>query len=60
MWAPVYGREQEGTHKGYPYIIWALQIGGEHFLGADAAKRAMYTEFAAYRYAEIGELGRIE
>ena len=41
-------------------FIWAVQTGGEPFLGADAAEKVMHTVFAAYKSAETGEMVRVK
>lgn len=41
-------------------FVWAVQTGGQPFLGADEAEKVMHTVFAAYESAESGEVVRVE
>ena len=40
-------------------FVWAVQTGGQPFLGADEAEKVMHTVFAAYESAETGEVLRV-
>ena len=53
------GREQEGTHEGYPYSTWPLQTGGTPFLDADAAEKDMHTVFAAHYSARNCQMVKV-
>ena len=57
-------RTPEGAQAHFAAVIdnfvWAVQTGGEPFLGADAAEKVMHTVFAAYRSAETGEMVRVK
>lgn len=41
-------------------FVWAVQTGGQPFLGADEAEKVMHTVFAAYESAESGEMVSIQ
>lgn len=40
-------------------FVWAVQTGGQPFLGADEAEKVMHTVFAAYDSAATGEIVKI-
>lgn len=57
-------RAPEGTQAHFEAVIdnfvWAVQTGGQPFLGADEAEKVMHTVFAAYESAETGEMVKVE
>ena len=57
-------RMPEGSQAHFNAVIdnfvWAVQTGGQPFLGADEAEKVMHTVFAAYKSAETGEMVNVE
>ena len=57
-------RSPDGTQAHFEAVIdnfvWAVQTGGQPFLGADEAEKVMHTVFAAYESAETGQMVSIE
>ena len=57
-------RSPAGTQAHFEAVIdnfvWAVQTGGQPFLGADEAEKVMHTVFAAYASAETGEVVSVQ